>query len=122
MSIAVFYSSAYSIEQGFATVGKSAWLAQSLAERPIVEVELHDPESIDLELLGRVHSGDYIDDDLIRRREASVFEWARANELPIAWVLAGGYPSHDFTVRDVAKLHRITVEEAARAFAVSRSR
>ncbi len=298
MSVTVFYSSAYSIEQGFATVGKSAWLAQSLAESPIVGVELSDPEPIDLELLARVHSSDYIDDvlagrrgqftehgsafvasvlastagvvravetaietggcagslssglhharydsdsgyctfnglvvaavralelgvvkvlildfdahcgggtaslierlrvqgidgieqvdvsvsafdnfpdrpwatcdvvsgenylgaiehaltsidaeeidlviynagmdphenaggargiddDVIRRREASVFEWARANELPIAWVLAGGYPSLDFTVRDVADLHRITVEEAARAFAVSQSR
>ena len=84
MSVTVFYSSAYSIEQGFATVGKSAWLAQSLAESPIVGVELSDPEPIDLELLARVHSSDYIDDVLAGRRgqfteHGSAFEIGRAH-------------------------------------------
>ena len=46
-----------------------------------------------------------------------VFEWARSYGLPIVWVLAGGYSGGSFTKRDVAELHRITAEEAARVYA-----
>lgn len=54
--------------------------------------------------------------EAIRRREAMVFEWAKSHDLPIVWVLAGGYSGESFTKRDVAALHRITVEEAARVY------
>ena len=57
-----------------------------------------------------------ITESVIRERERMVFSWARWHDLPVAWVLAGGYPSATFTIDDVARLHRITAEEAARAY------
>lgn len=57
-----------------------------------------------------------INTSVIRQREAMVFEWAKSFDLPIVWVLAGGYSGGSFTKRDVAALHRITVEEAARVY------
>lgn len=53
--------------------------------------------------------------DVIREREARVFDWALRHEVPVAWVLAGGYSSSRFPIDEVARLHRITIEEAARA-------
>ena len=86
--------------------------------------EIVDPQSIDLviynagmdphEKAGGVTG---ITDRVIRQREAMVFEWAKSFDLPIVWVLAGGYSGGSFTKRDVAKLHRITVEESARVYA-----
>jgi acetoin utilization deacetylase AcuC-like enzyme len=86
--------------------------------------EIADPQSIDLviynagmdphEKAGGVTG---ITDRVIRQREAMVFEWAKSHELPIVWVLAGGYSGGSFTKRDVARLHRITVEESARVYA-----
>ena len=58
-----------------------------------------------------------ITDRVIRQREAMVFEWAKSHALSIVWVLAGGYSGGSFTKRDVARLHRITVEESARVYA-----
>jgi acetoin utilization deacetylase AcuC-like enzyme len=52
--------------------------------------------------------------EVVRERDARVFEWAMRHDLAVAWVLAGGYSSLDFPVESVARLHRITVEEAAR--------
>lgn len=57
-----------------------------------------------------------ISTSVIRQRENKVFQWVKTNDLPIAWVLAGGYSRGSFTQRDVAALHRITIEEAARAY------
>jgi acetoin utilization deacetylase AcuC-like enzyme len=86
--------------------------------------EIADPQSIDLviynagmdphEKAGGVTG---ITDRVIRQREAMVFEWAKSHALPIIWVLAGGYSGGSFTKRDVARLHRITVEESARVYA-----
>jgi acetoin utilization deacetylase AcuC-like enzyme len=86
--------------------------------------EIVDPQSIDLviynagmdphEKAGGVTG---ITDRVIRQREAMVFEWAKSHALPIIWVLAGGYSGGSFTKRDVARLHRITVEESARVYA-----
>lgn len=52
--------------------------------------------------------------EVIRQREARVFEWATRHGCPVAWVLAGGYSSARFPVDEVARLHRITAEQAAR--------
>jgi len=100
-------------------VGGSEYLAtieQSLSD-------IADPQSIDLviynagmdphEKAGGVTG---INNEVIRQREAMVFEWAKSRNLPIVWVLAGGYSGGSFTKRDVAALHRITVEEAARVY------
>ena len=86
--------------------------------------DIADPQSIDLviynagmdphEKAGGVTG---INTEVIRRREAMVFEWAKSHNLPIVWVLAGGYSGDSFTKRDVAELHRITAEEAARVYA-----
>ena len=40
-----------------------------------------------------------------------VWQWAEANGLPTAFVLAGGYEGFDFTLEDVADLHMLTVDE-----------
>jgi acetoin utilization deacetylase AcuC-like enzyme len=52
-----------------------------------------------------------LDLDDLRERDEAVFRWARQHELPIAWVLAGGY------TRDVSKVVAVHVGtfEAARA-------
>jgi hypothetical protein len=46
-----------------------------------------------------------------------VFEWAAANELPVAWALAGGYTAgNEGAALDMAglvALHRLTVHAAA---------
>ena len=86
--------------------------------------EIVDPQSIDLVIYNagmdpheRAGGVTGITDRVIRQREAMVFEWAKSHSLPIVWVLAGGYSGGSFTKRDVAKLHRITVEESARVYA-----
>lgn len=85
--------------------------------------DIADPQSIDLviynagmdphEKAGGVTG---INTEVIRRREAMVFEWSKSHNLPIVWVLAGGYSGESFIKRDVASLHRITIEEAARVY------
>jgi acetoin utilization deacetylase AcuC-like enzyme len=52
-----------------------------------------------------------IDTDMLAERERMVWQWAEANDLPIAFVLAGGYEGFDFTLEDVADLHMLTVDE-----------
>jgi acetoin utilization deacetylase AcuC-like enzyme len=82
---------------------------------------IHDPRGIDLVLYNagmdvheRAGGVRGIDTEVVRERDARVFEWAMRHDLAVAWVLAGGYSSLDFPVESVARLHRITVEEAAR--------
>ncbi len=52
--------------------------------------------------------------DVLARRERMVFDWAAAYDLPVAFVLAGGYTT-GIAMDDLVALHRITVEEAAAA-------
>lgn len=52
-----------------------------------------------------------IDVDIMRRREAMVFTWARLHGLPVAWTLAGGYSSGE-SMDHVVDLHRLTIESA----------
>ena len=55
--------------------------------------------------------------DVLREREALVFDWAKQNSIPIAFVLAGGYLAGDespLTIGDVVDRHRLTLEMAAR--------
>jgi len=58
-----------------------------------------------------------ITSQVLRERERMVFSWARDYDLPIAWVLAGGYRSPTLSAADVVDLHRLTVEAAASASA-----
>jgi acetoin utilization deacetylase AcuC-like enzyme len=53
--------------------------------------------------------------ETLRRREEIVFSWARAQHLPVAFVLAGGYPSDEHPQEAVVALHRQTIEAACAA-------
>jgi len=81
--------------------------------------DISDPESIDLVIYNagmdpeRSAGGvEAIDIETLRQREEMVFEWARSNDLPIAWTLAGGYSSGS-SMDYVIALHRLTIEVAA---------
>ena len=52
--------------------------------------------------------------DTLAEREDMVFQWAAGHGLPVAFALAGGYQSGGFTLDDVAGLHLLTIETAAR--------
>lgn len=49
----------------------------------------------------------------IAAREAIVFEWAHANEVPIAYVMAGGYVSSRRSISELVAHHRMTIRVAA---------
>ena len=53
--------------------------------------------------------------DIVAEREKQTFEWCARHDLPVAWVLAGGYSSKTFPVSDVANLHLSTVTAALNA-------
>jgi acetoin utilization deacetylase AcuC-like enzyme len=52
---------------------------------------------------------------LLAEREGLVFEWALTRQVPVAFVLAGGYARRGLTREDLAGLHRLTVAAAAQA-------
>lgn len=57
--------------------------------------------------------GDHrIDNGIIARREALVFEWAASHRLPIAWTLAGGY-TNGLDMEGLVDLHRLTIAAAS---------
>jgi acetoin utilization deacetylase AcuC-like enzyme len=47
--------------------------------------------------------------ELLQRRDAAVFNWARRRDVPVSFVLAGGYPNAKHTQAAVVALHRQTV-------------
>jgi acetoin utilization deacetylase AcuC-like enzyme len=51
---------------------------------------------------------------VLRRREQIVFDWAKQRKIPIAFVLAGGYTGATLSADELVKLHRLTIETAAR--------
>ena len=53
--------------------------------------------------------------EMLRLREETVFKWGRASGIPIAFVLAGGYPGFGHTKETVVSLHRQTVAAALAA-------
>jgi len=55
-----------------------------------------------------------IDTATIAERERMVFDWCADRGYGVAWVLAGGYASNDFGLDEVAELHALTAEAAAR--------
>jgi len=52
--------------------------------------------------------------DVIAAREALVFDWCQRRGFPVAFVMAGGYLSSNFTQDELVRLHRMTISEAAR--------
>ena len=59
-----------------------------------------------------------IDAEVLRAREAMVFEWANSHGLPVAWVLAGGY-TLGIEMPELVDLHMLTLEAAVGAYARS---
>ena len=53
--------------------------------------------------------------ELLRRREELVFGWGKKNQVPIAFVLAGGYVGEGHPQEAVVELHRQTVVAALAA-------
>jgi hypothetical protein len=52
--------------------------------------------------------------ELLAEREETVFAWCAANDLPVAFVLAGGYTNAGFTQDELVDLHRLTLAAATR--------
>ena len=52
---------------------------------------------------------------VVRRRDRMVMEWAEAYDLPVAFVMAGGYQGGTWDLDDVAALHGVTFDEALRS-------
>ena len=50
--------------------------------------------------------------DILAARERLVFDWCREQQLPIAFVLAGGYLGHRLDQEDLVALHRLTLSAA----------
>jgi acetoin utilization deacetylase AcuC-like enzyme len=48
--------------------------------------------------------------EILSQRETMVFEWCGAREIPIAFVLAGGYVGAELSQRELVSLHRRTIE------------
>ena len=81
-----------------------------------------DPGSVDLVIYNagmdpHEHAGGPtgITTAVIRQRERMVMEWAEAHDLPLAFVMAGGYQRNGWDLDDVAALHGVTFEEALRS-------
>ena len=49
---------------------------------------------------------------ILAERERMVFAWLRAQAIPVAFVLAGGYVSPQLSQQQLVALHRLTVAAA----------
>jgi acetoin utilization deacetylase AcuC-like enzyme len=81
-----------------------------------------DPESIDVVLYNagmdpheRCSTGGAsgITTDVLRQRENMLFSWANFHNLPVAFVLAGGYSNRNLLREELVELHRMTLTSAA---------
>jgi len=69
-----------------------------------------DPYKLDA--LGYMH----LDIDDFNQRDAMIFKKAKELNIPIMWVLAGGYPKHDNPVDNIVKIHTNTFITAHEIF------
>lgn len=53
--------------------------------------------------------------DMLSQREQMVFEWCRSRQIPVAFVLAGGYIGPALDESALVNLHRLTINAARRA-------
>ena len=53
-----------------------------------------------------------VDSAMLRQREELVFQWCRDHQVPVAFVLAGGYAGRDLSDDELAALHYSTVAAA----------
>ena len=91
-----------------------------VVERALASIE--EPARIDLviynagvDVAGMAGGLAPVDPSVIRARERMVFEWTKANNIPVAWVLAGGY-TVGCTMDELVELHRIAMEEAVAVY------
>lgn len=52
---------------------------------------------------------------VLQQREHMVFGWANEHGLPVSFTLAGGYSGRNVSKNQLVDLHRLTIDEAARA-------
>ena len=87
-----------------------------------VLADVVDPGSVDLVIYNagmdpHEHAGGRagITTSVVRQRDRIVMEWAETHDLPLAFVMAGGYQRGGWDLDDVAALHGITFDEALRS-------
>jgi acetoin utilization deacetylase AcuC-like enzyme len=92
---------------------------------PVVRTALaqcNDPESIDLVIYNAgvdphqdCTTGGLrgVTTEMLKERENIVFSWAKAHNIPVAFVFAGGYLSSKLDETTLVQLHRNTIEQAA---------
>lgn len=82
-----------------------------------------DPGSIDLVIYNAgmdphedctTGGAEGITTSVLAHREEMVFGWAKEHEIPVSFVLAGGYSGRKLSRADLVDLHRLTVEAAIR--------
>ena len=56
-----------------------------------------------------------ITSDMLAERERTVFEWCRSRELPVSFVLAGGYIGPRLQEDELVHLHRLTLSSSVAA-------
>jgi acetoin utilization deacetylase AcuC-like enzyme len=49
--------------------------------------------------------------EILQRREKLVADWCRENNVPVLFVLAGGYAGPKLDLEGVARLHLLTISE-----------
>jgi acetoin utilization deacetylase AcuC-like enzyme len=83
-----------------------------------------DPSSIDLVIYNAgmdphedctTGGAEGITTSVLAQREEMVFGWAKGHEIPVSFALAGGYSGRKLTRAQLVDLHRLTIQEAARA-------
>ena len=52
--------------------------------------------------------------EVLQRREELVADWCRTNNVPVLFVLAGGYEGPNLDLEGVARLHLLTIDEFAK--------
>ena len=52
--------------------------------------------------------------EVLQRREELVADWCRTNNVPVLFVLAGGYEGPNLDLEGVARLHLLTIKEFAK--------
>ena len=55
---------------------------------------------------------DGVTTEVLRERERWFFDWAARRQIPVAFVLAGGYTSGQLPEDALVRLHRLTIEAA----------
>jgi acetoin utilization deacetylase AcuC-like enzyme len=53
--------------------------------------------------------------EVIEQREQLVFSWCRAQKIPVAFTLAGGYTGPRLSQEGLVSLHRVTIQQAVKS-------